>query len=99
MGTEQKQVQENLSQLEGKVKDIDANQQKLLKASKTDGEASKTDDEASKTDGEASKKADEDLKTEDETSAVRNATLWVTQLKDKVIYYMSWMLIVLNVLD
>ena len=93
MGTEQKQVQENLSELQGKVKDIDANQQKLLKASKTNGEASKTDDEASKSDdeaskpdGEASKKADEDLKTEDETSAVRNATLWVTQLKDKVIY-------------
>ena len=78
MGTEQKQVQENLSELEGKVKDIDANQQKLLKASKTDGEASKTD-------VGAPKKADEVLKTEDETSAVRNATLWVTELKDKVI--------------
>ena len=79
MGTEQKQVQENLSELQGKVKDIDANQQKLLKASKTDKEASKTDDEAPK-------KADEDLKIEDETSEVRNATLWITQLKDKVIY-------------
>ena len=77
--TEQKQVQD----LQGKVKDIIAKQQKLLKASQNDDKASKTDDEASeKGDNEDSQADDEDSNTSKE----RDASLWVTQLKDKVIF-------------
>ena len=69
MGTEQKQIHEQLSELQGKVKHIHANQEKFRKASKTNGEASETGD------------GDE---AEAESSTVRNSELWVKELKDKV---------------
>ena len=85
MGTEQKQIQKQLTELQGKVKDIDENQQKLLQSSKADDEASETGEGASKkADDEAPNAADENLRTEDESSAERNAELWVKELKDKV---------------
>ena len=77
MGTEQKKIREQLSELQGKVKDIHGNQEKLLKASKTAGEASETGNGE-----EASKKAEDEA--EAESSAVRNAELWVKDLKNKV---------------
>ena len=62
MGTEQKQIQKQLTKLQGKVKDIDENQQKLLQASKADDEASETGEGASKkADDEAPNEADENL--------------------------------------
>ena len=79
MVIEQKQIQEQLTRLQSKVKDIEANQQKLREASKTDDEASETDDEDEKDD-----EADEDVRTDGELSGVRNAELWVKELKDKV---------------
>ena len=79
MGTEQKKVKEQLSELQSRIKEIDANQQKLLKASKTDGEASETDDEASKKAGDEAPNEDDE-----EKSSVRNAEKWVRELKDKV---------------
>ena len=70
---------EQLSELQSRIKEIDANQQKLLKASKTDDEASETDDEASKKAGDEAPNEDDE-----EKSSVRNAENWVRELKDKV---------------